>query len=33
MISEKSKDLMTRVLKLAEVNLTNNKIPIAALIA
>jgi len=33
MISEKSKDLMTRVLKLAEVNLTNNKIPIAALVA
>ena len=33
MISGKSKDLMTRVLKLAEVNLTNNKIPIAALIA
>ena len=33
MISDKSKDLMTRVLKLAEVNLTNNKIPIAALVA
>ena len=33
MISEKSKDLMARVLKLAEVNLTNNKIPIAALVA
>ena len=33
MISGKSKDLMTRVLKLAEVNLTNNKIPIAALVA
>ena len=33
MISGKSKNLMTRVLKLAEVNLTNNKIPIAALVA
>ncbi|MGC6404141.1 MAG: nucleoside deaminase [Candidatus Comchoanobacterales bacterium] len=33
MISDKSKDLMTRVLKLAEANLTNNKIPIAALVA
>ena len=33
MISDKSKDLMTKVLKLAEVNLTNNKIPIAALVA
>ena len=33
MISGKSKDLMTKVLKLAEVNLTNNKIPIAALVA
>ena len=33
MISGKSKDLMTRVLKLAEANLTNNKIPIAALVA
>ena len=33
MISGKSKDLMTRVLNLAEVNLTNNKIPIAALVA
>ena len=33
MISGKSKDLMTRVIKLAEVNLTNNKIPIAALVA
>ena len=33
MISDKSKDLMTKVLKLAEANLTNNKIPIAALVA
>ena len=33
MISDKSKALMTRVLKLAEVNLTKNKIPIAALVA
>ena len=33
MISDKSKDLMTTVLKLAEVNLANNKIPIAALVA
>ena len=33
MISGKSKDLMTKVLKLAEANLTNNKIPIAALVA
>ena len=33
MISDKSKDLMNRVLKLAEINLTNNKIPIAALVA
>jgi tRNA(Arg) A34 adenosine deaminase TadA len=33
MISDKSKDLMARVLKLAEVNLTNNQIPIAALVA
>ena len=33
MISDKSKDLMTRVLKLAEANLTSNKIPIAALVA
>ena len=33
MISGKSKDLMTKVLKLAEANLTDNKIPIAALIA
>jgi len=32
-ISGKSKDLMTKVLKLAEANLTNNKIPIAALVA
>ena len=33
MISDKSKDLMNKVLKLAEANLTNNKIPIAALVA
>ena len=33
MISGKSKDLMTKVLKLAEANLTDNKIPIAALVA
>ena len=33
MISDKSKDLMTRVLKLAKENLRNNKIPIAALVA
>ena len=33
MISDKSKALMTKVLKLAEVNLANNKIPIAALVA
>ena len=33
MISGKSKDLMTKVLKLAEANLTINKIPIAALVA
>ena len=33
MISTKSKALMTRVLKLAEENLRNNKIPIAALVA
>ena len=33
MISDKSKDLMTKVLKLAEANLTINKIPIAALVA
>ena len=33
MISGKSKDLMTKVLKLAEANLTNIKIPIAALVA
>ena len=33
MISDKSKDLMTKVLKLAEANLTDNKIPIAALVA
>ena len=33
MISGKSKDLMTKVLKLAEANLADNKIPIAALIA
>ena len=33
MISGKSKDLMTKVLKLAEANLTKNKIPIAALVA
>ena len=33
MISDKSKALMTRVLELAEVNLTKNKIPIAALVA
>ena len=33
MISDKSKGLMTRVLNLAEVNLANNKIPIAALVA
>jgi len=32
-ISDKSKDLMTKVLKLAEANLTDNKIPIAALVA
>tara|TARA_B100000035_G_scaffold241580_1_gene210012 strand:- start:51 stop:497 length:447 start_codon:yes stop_codon:yes gene_type:complete len=32
-ISDKSKDLMTKVLKLAEINLKNNKIPIAALVA
>tara|TARA_Y100001958_G_C20984542_1_gene374423 strand:- start:188 stop:634 length:447 start_codon:yes stop_codon:yes gene_type:complete len=32
-ISGKSKDLMTKVLKLAEANLTDNKIPIAALVA
>ena len=32
MISDKSKALMTQVLKLAEVNLANNKIPIAALV-
>ena len=33
MISVKSKALMTKVLKLAEGNLANNKIPIAALVA
>ena len=33
MISGKSKDLMTKVLRLAEANLTDNKIPIAALVA
>ncbi len=33
MISGKSKVLMTKVLKLAEANLTDNKIPIAALVA
>ena len=33
MISGKSKDLMTKVLKLAEANLADNKIPIAALVA
>ncbi len=33
MISDKSKALMTKVLKLAEANLTNYKIPIAALVA
>ena len=33
MISDKSKDLMAKVLKLAEKNLTNKKIPIAALVA
>ena len=33
MISGKSKDLMTKVLMLAEANLTDNKIPIAALVA
>ena len=33
MISDKSKVLMTKVLKLAEANLTDNKIPIAALVA
>ncbi len=33
MISKKSKALMTKVLKLAEENLRNNKIPIAALVA
>jgi len=32
-ISGKSKDLMTKVLKLAEANLSDNKIPIAALVA
>ena len=33
MISGKSKDLMTKVLRLAEANLIDNKIPIAALVA
>ena len=33
MISDKSKALMAKVLKLAGVNLANNKIPIAALVA